>query len=144
MMSVKEVRPARLFSSTGVWYDGIFVVEDTYSEDPDQVRLTLQFDDCEIASVSDVGFFDALCEIRGKLERQGLILWCNGAREDVYPSGMSRNMGAGDLAFRLEMGRPSVRSDLVDILEIPSEGVCVSIDEQRKFYERWLDSIKRN
>jgi hypothetical protein len=45
-------------------------------------------------------FFEALCQIRIMLEKEGLIPFCYGASLDVWPSGMARDMGAGRKAIK--------------------------------------------
>jgi hypothetical protein len=49
-------------------------------------------------------FFDALCAIRQRLEEQGAMLDCYGASLNVFPSGMSRDMGRGVKAYKLTLG----------------------------------------
>ena len=67
------------------------------------------------ANASD--FFAALCQIRKELEKLNLIPLCYGASLNVYPSGMSRDMGGGLVAYRLRMGQPARREDLVRIFD---------------------------
>jgi hypothetical protein len=44
--------------------------------------------------------FDSLVTLRGVLEAEDLLICVEGARSDVYPSGMSRQMGTGRGAYR--------------------------------------------
>ena len=50
-------------------------------------------------------FFEAFCRIRLELEQEHLLPLCYGASLDVYPSGMSRSMGAGLKAYRMKLQR---------------------------------------
>ncbi|MGC4005719.1 MAG: hypothetical protein QM811_22405 [Pirellulales bacterium] len=79
--------------------------------------------------------------IRERLESHGHRPCCFGAAENVYPSGMCLEMGTGDRAFRLCMGRPAKMSDLVAIFE--SEPVLrpVTVETQKTYYERWLAGL---
>jgi hypothetical protein len=59
--------------------------------------------------------FEALADLRQSLEEQGIRLFCNGARTDVWPSGMSRSMSGGRKAYVLRLGTHA--RDLVDIFD---------------------------
>ncbi len=86
--------------------------------------------------------FAALVELRRGLEATGRLLVCNGSSLDVYPSGMSRSMGAGQKAYRLTMGRQALMADLVSIFET-APGVRPSrVDQQAAFFEQWLASLQ--
>jgi len=84
-------------------------------------------------------YFDALCQIRTMLEKEGLLLFCHGASLNVFPSGMARDMGQGLKAYRLEMGRPG--RDLVGIFESGPDVNPSSVERQRAFWTDWLASI---
>ncbi len=86
--------------------------------------------------------FAALVVIRRALEAAGRLLVCNGSSLDVYPSGMSRSMGAGQKAYRLTMGRQALMADLVSIFET-APGVRPSrVDEQAAYFEEWIASLR--
>jgi hypothetical protein len=63
---------------------------------------------------SGVDLFDALRSLRVELEAASWLICVNGARRDVHPSGMTRQMGRG--AYVHYRDRRSTGSDLVDIL----------------------------
>ena len=86
--------------------------------------------------------FDALVALRGELEDMGAQLLCAGARPDVFPSGMSREMGLGIKAYVNRIGFPSRRADLVDIFDCAAAGVG-SVAEQNAFHKKWLESLKQ-
>ena len=71
----------------------------------------------ESANSSGIDLFDAFMNMRLELERQGLQLLCIGCRPNVWPSGMSRDMGGGRKAYVTYMERPSSGADLVDIFD---------------------------
>jgi hypothetical protein len=81
--------------------------------------------------------FDATVALREQLERDGWLLQVEGAREDVYPSRMSRPSGK---AYVLREGRHSTRDDLVDTLAPLSGGRAATVAEQRAHFERWSQS----
>jgi hypothetical protein len=80
--------------------------------------------------------FDSLVTLRGVLEAEDLLICVEGARSDVYPSGMSRQMGTGRGAYRHVVGRRPDRGDLVDIFDETCCDDVVRIEEQ-------LASIRR-
>lgn len=80
---------------------------------------------------SGVDLFDCLLSLREALEGRGLLLCCQGARRNVSPSGMTRQMSNGRLAYLL---RPEVRAsddDLVDIFAPADCADVASIAEQK-------------
>jgi len=80
--------------------------------------------------------------LRTILEPIHLRIACNGARRDVYPSTMAREMGAGKKAYVLKMGRPTSREDLVETFgEAPLETI-VSPEVQKAYFEEWKRSVK--
>lgn len=86
-------------------------------------------------------FFSAFAKLREWLEESHIKLLCNGARVDVYPSGMSRDMGGGRKAYVLCVGQPARRIDQVDVLEYAPVEKIGSIKEQKQFYEKWKASM---
>ena len=74
--------------------------------------------------------FESLTTLRRELERQGLGLCVEGARADVFPSGMSRQMSGGRKAYRVVRGRKPEPTDVVDVFDATSCDSVVSVDEQ--------------
>ena len=94
----------------------------------------------QTAEASDV--FECLCRVRTQLDREGIRLCCNGARLNVWPSGMARDMGGGLKAYVLQVGRRASIDDLVDIFDsAPIEDIA-TVAEQRRFTEKWLAAPK--
>lgn len=85
--------------------------------------------------------FDALIDIRKELSRMGIVLLCNGAREDVFPSPASRSMAGGQMAYKLELGVPASRKNLLNIFDPAPIGLVTSPEQQRIYYSRWLESL---
>jgi hypothetical protein len=108
------------------------------TEPPWALRLVLA--DGSVAEVVAADLFEALEKVRLQLEADGLMVCCQGARADVFPSGMARQMGGGRRAYRLRRDRPVGPADLVDVLDPAQPGEVVTVAEQyaavRSFYER--------
>ena len=98
-------------------------------------NLTLAVEDRRYeATVVDL--FDALSILRVQLEAAGLRICVEGARADVFPSGMSRQSSGGRRAYRLVAGRTPELEDLVDIFESTECGEVVSVDDQLASVQR--------
>ena len=93
-------------------------------------------------SASAEDFFDALAIIRTQLEPERLIPFCYGASLNVFPSGMSRSMGSGLKAYRLTMGHPTVRKDLVFIFDSGPDVIPASVASQKEYHDDWIESFK--
>ena len=86
--------------------------------------------------------FDCLVRIRMDLEKNGAKILCNGARLDAYPSRMARDMGGGRKVYLMRMGEVARPEDLVGTFdEAPIEKIG-SVDDQRKFYLSWIESVR--
>jgi hypothetical protein len=83
--------------------------------------------------------FDALTSLRSALEKIGIQLLCAGARSDVFPSGMCRDMFRGRKAYILKLGFPA--RDFVDIFDYSDSQAVGSVSEQQAFYEKWFASL---
>ena len=136
-----ESHSVSLLHQRGNTARGIFYFDP--DEDDDDCHLTLTFEGSELTARSS-DYFEAMSEIRRKLESEGWQLICNGSSRNVFPSGMSRDMGSrGQLAYKLSLGVAGKTSDLVDIFECETPIDPVSVDEQLRFYEQWIDSLSR-
>jgi hypothetical protein len=79
---------------------------------------------------SGLDLFESLTQLRLALEERRLLLCVQGSCSDVYPSGMSRQMSNGRLAYRHVAGRLPDASDLVDIFDSAEEAAVVSVEDQ--------------
>ncbi len=84
--------------------------------------------------------FGALLKLRERLEGLGWRLLCAGARRDVYPSGMARSMGSARKAYVSELGKPA--TELVDIFGEAPPSQVGTLDEQRRFRQKWISSLR--
>jgi hypothetical protein len=85
--------------------------------------------------------FCALMLLRAKLEESHRLIACNGARRDVFPSGMAREMSCGRKAYILKPGVRPKREDLIDIFDRADADVIASVNEQKIYFERWVKSF---
>jgi hypothetical protein len=110
------------------------------SEAEDSCALICCYRSKEIEAHAD-DLFDALCEVRLKLEVEGLIPFCYGASLNVFPSAMSRQMSLGRAAYRMTLGKQSLRSDLVQIFAEGPDIIPATVTRQREFFQSWLQSL---
>jgi hypothetical protein len=112
----------------------------TEEQTSDSCTLSCEYGGKTISAKAN-DFFEALCVIRRELEKEGLIPFCYGASLNVYPSAMSRQMGAGKVAYKMEMGKHAQRTDIVRSFEQGPDIVPSTVDEQRSFFNEWITSL---
>jgi hypothetical protein len=66
---------------------------------------------------------------------------CKGAKLNVHPSRMSSQMSNGLVAYELKFGKPSEEEDLVRIFDYEDENITSNIEEQKAFYQNWIESL---
>ena len=110
-----------------------------YEED-DRIRFVLELGSETFSAVAD-DCFGAFCEIRKELEARDTYPRCLGATRNVFPSGMSRSMGAGVMAYRLTMGSQALRGDLVNIFDDANGSPSATVEEQERFFDEWITSL---
>ncbi len=93
-------------------------------------------------SADEKDFFTALQRIRRRaLEPKGLIPFCYGASLKVWPSAMSRDMGRGLTALKIEIG--SQASHLVGIFDSGPDLIPASVAAQEDYARDWIASLRR-
>jgi hypothetical protein len=85
--------------------------------------------------------FAAMQLMREELEAQGIKLLCAGARKDVWPSAMSRDMGGGRKAYVQRLGEKATQGDLVDIFDFADFALIGTVEQQRECHKAWLRSL---
>ena len=119
----------------------IIVAKIEYFIDEDR-RCTLKFN-CHLTNkliFVDSDFFECLIQLRKELDKYNYYPLCNGARVDVYPSGMCRDMGNG-LGAYIQIPNKKVNiEDLVDIFNFAEPNLIASVDEQYKFFKSFISS----
>lgn len=103
-------------------------------EHPWSLRLVVAGEEFE-AHENDL--FGCLTTLRRALEDRGWRICCAGSLDEVYPSGMSRQMGGGRLAYRHEVGRQASHADLVDIFDpVDCNQVGTIASQEKAVYDR--------
>ncbi len=98
--------------------------------------------DSKTFSASGSDLFKAIWTLRKQLELLGMSLLIKGARKNVVCSGMSRSMGGGRKAYVVQLGKPALREEIVDILDDATVEQIASIQEQQDYYQQWVESLK--
>jgi hypothetical protein len=94
-----------------------------------EARLRMKIADGEYWDFTADDFFKCLMNARLKLEAVGLLLCCQGARPDVFVSGMQQQMALGRVGYvMVEKGEVPQEVDIFASAD-PSE--VVSVEEQR-------------
>jgi hypothetical protein len=136
-----EIREIDLVRTDGSLVHASFILEDELDGDEESLRLSIEFEGTRESSTSEAGFFNALCSLRESLELVGLRPKCFGACENVYPSPMILSMGGGELAYRLMLGKQALKADLVNIFDCDDSVHPCSVEQQKEFYQRWIQSL---
>ncbi len=108
--------------------------------DSDDCRIELTFAGRSFEGAAD-DFFESFCCIRRQLEAIELTPNCYAVDLRSYPSGMSRSMGGLKL-YRLKLGSPTRTSDIVHMFDVDENVVPVTVDDQRRFFDAWLESLR--
>jgi hypothetical protein len=114
-------------------------------------RIRFAIDDVCLVEVwvgDDIGargegpdLFEALVSARRELEAHDVLVGCNGARRDVFPSPMLRQAVRGRRAYVLTLPRTTARPPTVDVFAAaPDLTVLATVDEQRAWFDRWRQS----
>jgi hypothetical protein len=108
--------------------------------EPNKMKFTsLVTPDIEICSEDE---FECLTILRVELEKYGYHALCNGARYDTYALPEDIETFNGSYVHILISGKVASQEDEVMTLDYAEPHLIVSVAEQRKNYESWLDSIK--
>lgn len=83
----------------------------------------------------DKNFFHAFCQIRTRLEQDGLYPICYGASLNVYPSSSLIEESGGLIAYRLPKDSMPIGDDIVDIFSSGLDVIPVSVEEQKAYFE---------
>jgi hypothetical protein len=103
-------------------------------------RLRAHYRDQTI-DVTARDFFQALCQIREVLAREGLYPRCHGSSLNVYAIGSTPKAHDGLRAYRLSIGRQVTQFDVVEIFKCCEASVLpVTVAEQHDYYWQWLQS----
>ena len=88
-------------------------------------------------------FFEALILLRLELEKIDGKIALNGSRRDVFPSGMSRQMARGLMAYQFRKGEKLTLDNLVDIFDSCNEiPLLTTVEEQKNCFLKWYREFK--
>ncbi|WP_339203904.1 hypothetical protein MHH56_22440 [Paenibacillus sp. FSL K6-3182] len=138
-MDVEKIK-VQLIHINGERSNGEFYLFEEAPHNSELVLLQLFYDERQLFSESGC-FFDALISIREELEKDNILIACNGATENVFTSPMQLSMGVGRKVYKLTVGEQARVNDVVDIFEFEKELRSVSICAQAEYYRGWLDSL---
>jgi len=113
---------------------------EVYFESP--LRLELSSSDGRSWHATGPDLFETLKALRAEASHSGTLVLCAGARKDVYPSRMSRQMGHARKAYVLRLGQPATQNDLIDIFASASAEQIATVPDQEAFYREWLASLQ--
>lgn len=113
----------------------------TLNDDGSDCRLRCEYRGKVVETVAS-DYFQALCDARVHLARDGLVPFCYGASLNVYPSGMARDMGQGLKAYKLKIGEQARTTDLVEIFAEGPDVIPACVDLQEEYYRDWLDAFR--
>lgn len=109
--------------------DGPFDVDAEIATEPPWT-LRLDLGDSGVIQAEADDLFGALEAVRLRLEPSQILICCQGAQLNVFPSGMSRQMSGGRRAYALTPARRPESSDLVDIFDPADCTDVVTVEQQ--------------
>ncbi|WP_212626923.1 hypothetical protein [Pseudomonas sp. PP3] len=101
--------------------------------------LTMVLENSTIKTYVADDLYECLGQIRAEFPETKFL--CKGAKLNVHPSRMSSQMSAGLIAYELRLGMPSEPEDIVNIFDYEENDITNDIQQQKDFYQRWLDSL---
>ena len=134
------VKPVEMLFPDGAMAIGKFLIWDNDNDNPKLARVTLQFLERQLSS-RNASFQIALRDIRGQLERDGILIRCYGCSRNVWASSMSGSMGRGVRAYKCFLGKKGDRRDLISIFDSGPDVDPCTLKDQEEFHKRWLASI---
>jgi hypothetical protein len=107
----------------------------------DRSTLVLRFETRRL-EVEGSDLIDCLLQVRRQLEAEGYQILCKGARRDLSPSGMSRQMSSGRLAYILDAYGRGYPEGIVCILDPDDSDEVTTIDEQVENVRRLRERLR--
>ncbi|MFJ5280520.1 hypothetical protein [Streptomyces parvulus] len=111
--------------------DGASVQVSLELSDQTPTTLRMKVADSDWQEFQASNWFSCLIEARLILEGEGFLLCCQGARPDVFPSGMLQQMNLGRFAYYLKSGALLSEDDVVDIFAPTDVSEVASVEDQR-------------
>jgi hypothetical protein len=123
--------------SKGTVTTGFIPMSEGSNIDDSRYYLSFSHPKLEDFSCEEDDLFGALTNLRKHLERNKTQALCNGSRENIVVSGMSRSMGGGVLGCLVEYGKQSSDDELVNIFDYAPPNEIVTVKVQEKFTRKW-------
>lgn len=130
----------KLISPTGDIMTADLLINDNIGGDEDTVIIEIDINQKNFSGKCD-NHFGALVELRRCLEKDNIHVFCNGTAKNVYPSAMQFSMGNTRKAYKLSLGKQAFMKDMVDIFDYDQDCEFVTVNEQMRFYNDWIQSL---
>ncbi|WP_275389730.1 hypothetical protein [Xenorhabdus bovienii] len=104
--------------------------------------LRLFHNNNQLAESNDTDYFSCFTDLRNQLK--DIVFLCKGAKINVFPSAMSRDMSDGIVAYENTLGQYASSEDTVHIFDFDDKDVDVTPKEQREFHFKWIESLRQN
>lgn len=108
---------------------------------PMPILMTFSAQGMSAIEVQGNDLFECMKNMRRHLEGASILLLCNGARIDSYPSQMSRQMGRAGMVYITEFGKQTTQECLVNIFDPAPRDKIGSVEAQREYHDDWLRSL---
>ncbi|MFX4294924.1 hypothetical protein [Streptomyces bohaiensis] len=105
--------------------------------DGEGAGLRMKFLSGHWKSFAGSNLFKCLLSARIDLEKEGLLLCCQGARADVFPSGMQQQVDNG--RFAAVLSRSAKEREIVDIFAAAKPSQVTSVEGQRVAVYRFFN-----
>ena len=106
-----------------------------------ETRVAFSVWDGPSVAALGIDLFATMTDARRQLESAGYLPLIAGARRDCYPSGMARNMGEGDMAYRLTEGQFPTLDDLVWAFDPADPAQVTTVAAQEAAFSHWAASL---
>lgn len=120
--------------------DGIIETANVYYSRDEKWLFKIVFNDDTEYTETGNDVFSCFCKIRNHFF--DFVFMCKGAKRNVYPSSMFRDMSGGMAAYELHEGKHSKREDLVNIFDFADADIA-SPSEQKDYFLSWAQSERQ-
>lgn len=107
----------------------------------DAAALTMTFSEAEKFKKVYQGKDIYVCLAKIRADFPHITFLCKGAQINVTPSRMASQMSAGLVAYKITMGKPATREDIVHIFDYAEDNLTNDPQEQINFFKSWLVSL---
>ncbi|MBC8947159.1 hypothetical protein [Xenorhabdus indica] len=94
----------------------------------------------QLAESNDTDYFSCFIDLRNQLK--DIIFLCKGAKINVFPSAMQRDMGLGKVAYETTLGQHGLPENMVHIFDFEDKDVDYTPEDQGKFHLQWFESLR--